>query len=110
MFLRLFRQARESLKKRLAGAIYKEKKKEKRRQKELLTTWECLNYLKSSQQLQSCVIATTDSLFCKMFSPISRFEQEKALKNFSKKLHTTKIRKKKKEAETKSSAWDLKNA
>ena len=43
-------------------------------------------------------IATRDSLFCKMFSPslIFCFEQEKVLKNFSKKLvpYTSKIKKK----------------
>ena len=82
----------------LAEAIYKEKKMEKQRHLELFTTWEGLNYKKFSQQLPSCVIATRDSLFCKMFSPslIFCFEQEKVLKNFSKKLvlHTSKIKKK----------------
>ena len=54
-----------------------------------------------------------DSPFCKMFSvfsPLFCFEQEKTLKNFSKKLYTVEIKKKKEEAATKSSAWDLKNA
>ena len=55
---------------------------EKRRQKEFLTTLERLNRKKSSQQLPSCVIATGDSLFYKMFSPLLCFEQEKTLKNF----------------------------
>ena len=53
------------------------------------------------------VIATRDLLFSKLFSPLFSFEHEKTLKNFSKKLYTSKI-KKKKEAETKSSVWDLK--
>ena len=46
-----------------------------------------------------------------MFSPLLSFEHEKTLKNVSKKLcmYTSKIEKKK-EAETKSSVWDLKNA
>ena len=44
-----------------------------------------------------------------MFSPLFCFEQEKTLKNFSKKLYTSKT-KKKEEAETKSNVWDLKNA
>ena len=79
---------------------------EKRGQKELLTTLECLNYKKS---LPSCFIASRDSPFSKIFSPLFCFAQEKALKNFSKKLYTIKI-KKKEEEETKSSAWDLKNA
>ena len=46
------------------------RKMEKSRQKEFLTTWECLNSKKSSQEFPSCVVATRDSnlLFCKMFS------------------------------------------
>ena len=44
----------ESLQKSLAGAIYKEEKGKKGKQKEFLTTWECLNCKKSSQ----CTIAT----------------------------------------------------
>ena len=82
---------------------------ENQRQKELLTTLECVNYKKSSQQLPSCVMATRDSLFCKMCSPLFCFEQEKALKNFSKKLYTNTI-KKREEAQTKNSVWNLKNA
>ena len=82
---------------------------EKQRQKELLTTLECVNYKKSSQQLPSCVMATRDSLFCKMCSPLFCFEQEKVLKNFSKKLYTNTI-KKREEAETKNSVSNFKNA
>ena len=67
---------------------------EKRRQKRFLITWECLNCKKSSQQLPSCVIAPTDSLFRKIFSPLFCFEQERTVKNFSKKLYTSKIKKK----------------
>ena len=85
-----------------------ERKMEKRGQIELLTTLECLNYKKSSQQLPSCFIVMRDSPFCKMFSPLFCFEQGKTLENVSKKLYTIKIKKKKKETETKSSAWDLK--
>ena len=55
-----------------------ERKMEKRGQKELLTTLECLtNYKKSSQQLPSCFIAMRDSPFCKTFSPLFCFEQGK---------------------------------
>ena len=71
--------------------------------KEFFTTSECLHHKKSSQQLPSCVIATRDSLFCKMFSPC--VEQEKTLKNFSRKLYAIKMTKKE-EAETKSSVWE----
>ena len=44
-----------------------------------------------------------------MFPPLFWFEQEKTLKNYSKKQSASKI-KKKAEAETKSSDWDSKNA
>ena len=44
-----------------------------------------------------------------MFPPLFWFEQEKTLKNYSKKQSASKI-KKKGGAETKSSDWDLKNA
>ena len=63
---------------------------------ELLTTLECLNYKKSSQQLPSCFIAMRDSPFCKMFSPLFCFEQGKTSKDFSKKLYTIKMKKNKK--------------
>ena len=82
---------------------------ENQRQKEILTNLEGVNDKKSSQQLPSCVMATGDSLFCKMCSPLFCFEQEKALKNFSKKLYTNTI-KKREEAQTKNSVWNLKNA
>ena len=86
MFVRLFHaKASEKLRKKgLAGAIILQKRKvEKRRRKELLTTWECLNHKQSLQQLPSCVISTRHSLFFKMFLPLFCFEQEKTLKNFS---------------------------
>ena len=60
-----------------------------------------LENAKSSQQLPSCLIATRDSLFCKMLSPLFSFEQENTLKNVSKKLCTSKIRKERR-SETKS--------
>ena len=41
-----------------------------------MTSWECLNYKKSSQQLLKFIIATGDSLFCKMFSPLFCKEQK----------------------------------
>ena len=68
---------------------------------ELLTTLECLNYKKSSQQLPSCFIAMRDSPFCKMFSPLFCFEQGKTSKDFSKKLYTIKIKKKKRNRDEK---------
>ena len=78
----------------ISRSYLQRRKMEKRGPKKLLTTWQCLNYKKSSQQLPSCVFATRDSLFCKMFSLLFFFEQEKTVKNFSKKLYTSKIKKK----------------
>ena len=77
------------------------RKMEKQGQKELLTTLECLNYKKSSQQLPSCFIAMRDSPFRKMFSPLFCFEQGKTLKNFSKKLYTVEIKKKRRSRDKK---------
>ena len=94
MFVRLFRiEASESFGKSLAGAIYKD---ETWRNGDQKSYWLLDNayYKKSSQQLPSCVLATRDSLFCKMFSPLFFFEQEKTVKNFSKKLYTSKTKKK----------------
>ena len=102
-------QSKWKPRKKLSRSYLQRRKMENQRQKELLTTWECLNYKKSSQQLPSCVIATRDSLFCKMPLPLFCFEQEKTLKNFSKKLYTNTI-KKREEAETKNSVWNLKSA
>ena len=51
--------------KKFSRSYLQKRKMEKPRQKELLTTWECLNYKTCSQQLPSCVIAMRDSLFCK---------------------------------------------
>ena len=88
MFVRLFRiKAREILEKMFNKSYLQARKMEKRGQKDLLTTFECLNYKKSSQQLPSCFIAMRDSPFCKMFSPVFCFELEKTLRNFSKKLY-----------------------
>ena len=94
MFVRLFRiVASEWFGKSLAGFIYKEEKW-RNGEKKILTTCQCLNYKKSSQQLPSCVFTTRDSLFYKMFSLLFFFEQAKTVKNFSKKLFTSKIKNK----------------
>ena len=81
---------------------------EKRRQKELLTTWKCLNFKKSSQQLPSCLIATGAGLAV-LFSPLFWIWARKDIEELFQKLYTSKI-KKKRIRETKSSARDLKNA
>ena len=71
MFLRLFRiKASESLEKSLAGPIYKE---EKWRNWDKKSSWP-LNWMPKLQEIFTTVAivchVTTDSLFCKMFSPI----------------------------------------
>ena len=91
--------------KKLSKSYLQRRKMEKQREKEFFTTKACLTYKKSSQQLPSCVIVTRDSLFCKMFSPLFCFEQEKTLKNFSKKLYTSKIKKKKKKKQRRNIAF-----
>ena len=82
--------------------LFTEKKNGETGTKRALDYLECLNYKKS-------LIAMRDSPFCKMFLPLFGFEQGRTLKNVSNKLYTIKI-KEKKETETNSSAWDLKNA
>ena len=80
--------------KKFSRGYLQRRKMKKQRQKEFLTTWECLNDKKSSQQLPLCVITMRDSLFCKTFSTFFCFKLMKTLKNFSKKLHTSKVTKK----------------
>ena len=95
MFVRLFRiKASENLWKSLGRVITKKKNGETETKKALDYLTMPWNYKKSSQQLPSCVIATRASLFCKIFSPLISFEQEKTVKNFSKKLYTSKLKKK----------------
>ena len=79
-------------------------------------TKRALDYLKMPK-LQEIFTTAADRVsslwetrpFCKMFSPLFCFEQEKTLKNFSKKLYTNTI-KKREEAETKNSVSNFKNA
>ena len=83
----------ESLEKNLARAIYKEEKWRKERKRAL--------YNLRMSKLQE--IFTTVVIVCHCYerlavlqnvSPLFCFEQEKTLKNFPKKLYTSKIRKK----------------
>ena len=69
-------KARECLEKKHSRSYLQRRKMENQRQKELFTTWECLNYKKSSQQLPSCVIAMKDSLFCKCFRHYSAVSKD----------------------------------
>ena len=64
------------LQKKFSRSYLQRRKMEKRRSKRLLTTRQCLNYKKSSQQLPSCVFATRDSLFCKMFVALHQLSCE----------------------------------
>ena len=93
IFVRLFWLKASEILKKVQQELFARKKNGEMGQKELLTTLECLNYKKSSQQLPLCFIAMRDSPFCKMFLPLFCLEQEKTLKNFSKKLYTLKIKK-----------------
>ena len=68
--------------KKFHWSYLQERKMEKRGQKELLTTLECLNYKKSSQQLPSCFIAMRDSPFCKCFRHHSALSKKRRWKTF----------------------------
>ena len=81
-------------------------------------TKRALDYLKMPK-LQEIFTTAADRVsslwetrpFCKMFSPLFCFEQEKTLKkkNFSKKLYSIKLKKKRKSRDE-SDAWDYKLA
>ena len=79
MFVGLFRiKASEILEKSSSRGNYNRKKnEEKGTKKKLLTTLECLNYEKSSQQLPSCFIAMRDSPFCKCFRHYSALSKKR---------------------------------
>ena len=112
MFVGLFRiKASEILEKSSTRGNYNRKKNEEKgtKKKKLLTTLECLNYEKSSQQLPSCFIAMRDSPFCKCFRHYSALSKKRRWKTFRRNCIQLRERKKE-EAETKSSAWDLNNA
>ena len=66
--------------KKVQQELFTRKKNIETGQKKLLTTLECLNYKKSSQQLPPCVIAMRDSQICEMFSRLIWFERVKVLK------------------------------
>ena len=53
--------------KKFSRSYLQRRKMKKRRQKEFLTTWLCLNCKKSLQQLRSCVIVKRGLLIWKMF-------------------------------------------
>ena len=111
ILVRLFRIKQVKASKKDKQELFTKRKNEERETKRVLDNLRKLKLQEifTTVAIASCVIATRDSLFCKMFSPLFWFEQEKTLKNYSKKLYASKI-KKKGEAETKSSDWDSKNA
>ena len=89
--------ASKSLENKFRMSYLQRGKMEKQRRKEYLTTWECLYNKLTGRKLHeswSCVIASRDSLICKMFSPLFCFKQVKTLKNFSRKLFKSKIKEK----------------
>ena len=102
MLVWLFRIKKLKPWKTLSRSYLQRRKIEKRRQIEFSDN------LRMPKLQASWIIATRDSLFYKKLSPLFCFEQVKTLKNFSKKLFTSKTNKIKEEAETNSSVWDLK--
>ena len=111
ILVRLFRIKHLKASKKAKQELFTKRKNGERETKRVLDNLRKLKLQEifTTVAIASCVIATRDSLFCKMFSPLFWFEQEKTLKKYSKKLYASKI-KKKGEAETKSSDWDSKNA
>ena len=67
MFVRLFWIKQVKASKNFSRSCLQRRKIKKRRQKEFLTTWLCLNCKKSLQQLRLCVIVKRGLLFWKMF-------------------------------------------
>ena len=89
ILVRLFRIKQVKASKKVKQDLFTKRKIEERETKRVL---DYLRKLKLQEifttvAIASCVIATRDSLFCKMFSPLFCFEQEKTLKNYSKKLY-----------------------
>ena len=68
--------------KKVQQELFTRKKNIETGQKKLLTTLECLNYKKSSQQLPSCFIAMRDSPFCKCFRHHSALSKKRRWKTF----------------------------
>ena len=104
ILVRLFRIKHLKASKKAKQELFTKRKNGERETKRVLDNLRKLKLQEifTTVAIASCVIATRDSLFCKMFSPLFWFEQEKTLKNYSKKPYASKI-KKKGEAETKSS-------
>ena len=111
ILVRLFRIKQVKASKKAKQELFTKRKNGERETKRVLNNLRKLKLQEifTTVAIASCVIATRDSLFCKMFPSLFWFEQEKTLKNYSKEKSASKI-KKKGEAETKSSDWDLKNA
>ena len=104
-FVRLFRIRQMRALQNVQQELFKKTKKGEREAKRVLD-----NLRMPYQQLRSCVIATRDLLFCKMFSPLVCFEQEKMLeRTFRRNLLQVRVREKE-EADTKSRVWDFNNA
>ena len=103
--MRLFRIRQMRALQNVQQELFKKTKKGEREAKRVLD-----NSRMPYQQLRSCVIATRDLLFCKMFSPLVCFEQEKMLeRTFRRNLLQVRLREKE-EADTKSRVWDFNNA
>ena len=75
-------KASEILEKSSTRGNYNRNKNGEKGTKKLLSTLECLNYKKSSQQLPSCFIAMRDSPFCKCFRHHSALSKKRRWKTF----------------------------
>ena len=101
-FVRLFRIRQMRALQNVQQELFKKTKKGEREAKRVLDNLR--------MPYRSCVIATRDLLFCKMFSPLVCFQQEKMLeRTFRRNLLQVRLREKE-EADTKSRVWDFNNA
>ena len=102
ILVRLFRIKQVKASKKAKQELFTKRKNGERETKRVLDNLRKLKLQEifTTLAIASCVIATRDSLFCKMFSPLFWFEQEKTLKSYSKKLYASTI-KRKGEGETK---------
>ena len=92
ILVRLFRIKQVKASKKVKQELFTKRKIEERETKRVLDNLRKLKLQEifTTVAIASCVVATRDSLFCKMFSPLFWFEQEKTLKKYSKKLYVCK--------------------
>ena len=81
ILVRLFRIKQVKASKKAKQELFTKRHNEEREKKRVLDNLRKLKLQEifTTLAIASCVIATRDSLFCKMFSPLFWFEQEKTL-------------------------------